>query len=206
MLFVVGAVVGGVAVGALLGGSVLRLERLGLRRLRLLGAAVGIQLVGTIALGGSAYVVAIAASLVLACAFVVGNPQLPGRELIIAGLALNALVIIVNGAMPVSPTAAARAGVNLTALAGDPRHMVDAHAHLAWLGDRIPLALPWQPQVLSIGDVLVAAGVGLLIANGMRRGVDDRPALPIRPAPGRPDPIRPEPATRTATRRASHPS
>jgi Family of unknown function (DUF5317) len=201
VLFVLGALVGGVAVGALLGGSVQRLERLGLRRLRLLGAAVGIQLIGTIALGGSEYVVTIAASLVLACAFIVANPQLPGRELILAGLALNALVIVVNGAMPVSPTAAAHAGVNLAALAGDPRHMVDAHAYLAWLGDRIPLALPWQPQVLSIGDVLVAAGVGLLIANGMRRGVESTPDLPIRPAAIRP--VRP--VSRTGPARTSRP-
>jgi hypothetical protein len=183
-LFVVGALIGGVLVGAALGGSLTRLERLGLRDLRLVVVAIVIQAIGSLALTGTAYVIAMVASLALATAFVVRNPQLPGRALIVGGLALNALVILVNGSMPVAASAARDAGVDLSSIRDDPRHSVmGAHTHLSWLADRIPLALPWQPQVLSVGDVLVAAGVGLLVAVGMLRGTARPPAIPVRKAP-----------------------
>ena len=43
------------------------------------------------------------------------------------------------------------------------------HTLLADLGDTIPVALPMQPQVVSPGDVLVAAGVALLLVTGGAR-------------------------------------
>lgn len=184
MSFVVGALVGGLAVGALLGGSLTRLERLGLRELRLLFVAVVIQALGSLLLTGPVYATSMVVSLGLASAFVVRNPQLPGKALVVGGLALNALVIVANGAMPVSADAARTAGISLASIRHDPRHsLLDGHAHLTWLADRIPLGLPWQPQVLSIGDVLVAAGVGLLVAAGMLRGTAQPPRIPVRKAP-----------------------
>jgi hypothetical protein len=184
VLFVMGALAGGWCVGGLLGGSLGRLERLGLHHLPLVVAAVLVQLGGTLFLRGTAYATALIASLLLAGFFVLRNPQLPGRGLIIGGLSLNALVIAANGAMPVATEAANRAGVSISSLRNDPRHaLIDAHTHLSWLADRIPLALPWQPQVLSVGDVLVAAGVGLLVATGMRRGAGKNPAVSVRKAP-----------------------
>ena len=40
----------------------------------------------------------------------------------------------------------------------------------AALGDVVPVALPLRPQVVSPGDVLVAAGVGLLLVTAGRAG------------------------------------
>ncbi len=187
MLFVLLAVLGGLAVGAALGGSLRRLESTRLRRVRLLGAALALQVVAAFAVGGRAYAAALVASFALAAGFLLANPRLAGRGLLGAGLGLNALVIVVNGAMPVDVPAAARAGVHAVGLAGDPRHSVAGPGtRLALLDDRIALPLPWQPQVLSTGDVLVAAGAALMIAQAMRRRVAPlpplRPARPARPA------------------------
>lgn len=185
MLFVLGALLGGLLAGWALGGSLRRLERLPMRRLKLLFGSVLVQAIATLAFGGALYVIAIVVSFVLAVAFVLDNPQLAGRGLIASGLGLNALVILANGAMPVVADAAARAGVNAASIARDPRHqLAESGTHLAWLADRIPLALPWQPQVLSVGDVLVAAGVGVLVARAMRRRTSAPTPIRVRePAP-----------------------
>jgi hypothetical protein len=84
--------------------------------------------------------------------------------------------------MPVSLVAAVRADIATGPLADDARHTIEGPGtRAAVLDDRIPLALPWQPQVLSAGDVLVASGVALMIAQAMRRGI--RPPAPL-PPPG----------------------
>jgi hypothetical protein len=67
-------------------------------------------------------------------------------------------------------------------LAGDdPRHvLLDDGTRLAWLADVVPVPLPLVPQVVSPGDVLVAAGLAQLVVVGMlaRRPL---PALPTSP-------------------------
>jgi hypothetical protein len=182
VLFVVLAVAGGLVAGLLLGGSLRRLEATSLRRGWLLGAAVLAQLVGAFVATGTAYGVILVLSLVLAVGFLVSNRSLAGRVLLGVGLGLNAVVILANGAMPVELPAAASAGVQTGPLASDPRHTLGGPGtHLAVLDDRISLALPWQPQVLSVGDVLVASGAALMVAQAMRRRVGSPP--PVRPAP-----------------------
>jgi hypothetical protein len=182
VLFVVSAVTGGVLAGWLLGGSLRRLELLTVHRLRLLILAVVTQVVGTVVLAGTLYLIALLASLGLAAAFLLSNPRLAGRGLLLIGLAANALVIALNGAMPVTLTAAARAGLQTGALLDDPRHRPAGPAtRLPLLEDRVPLPLPVLPQVLSIGDILVAAGAGLLVCQAMRRRVLD--PVPVRVSP-----------------------
>jgi len=184
VLFVVGAVVGGLLAGVILGGSLYRLERLTLRSLSLLVAAVAVQVVASLVFGGIPYVIGLVLSLLLATAFVARNPHLAGRGLLVGGLVLNAAVIIANGAMPVHRGAAERAGVSLHSLVADPRHRTeDASTHLSLLDDRIPLPLPVGAQVLSVGDVLVAAGAGLLIAQAMRRRIAAPAPITVRPPP-----------------------
>lgn len=186
MLFVALAVAAGLLAGALLGGSLRRLESVRLRRVWLLVAAVVAQLVGAFTATGWAYAGVLVASLLLAVGFLLANRTLAGRGLLGTGLALNALVITANGAMPVELSAATLAGVQTGPLVADARHEVgDAGTRLALLDDRIPLPLPLSPQVLSVGDVLVAAGAGLLVAQSMRRRV--APPAPIRrPSAARP--------------------
>lgn len=164
------SVAAGLAAGWLLGGSWQRLQARSLHRLWLLVLAAGLQAAGTVLLAGPGYALTLVVSLGLAVAFLLANPQLSGRALLVGGLAANALVIALNGAMPVDLAAAARAGVPTGALLNDPRHVLAGRGtRLPALDDRWPLALPVLPQVLSAGDVLVAAGAGLLVCQGMRR-------------------------------------
>lgn len=181
MLFVALAVLAGLAAGRLLGGSLRRLEATSLRRVKLVVLAVLAQLVGAFLTSGWPYAAVLVGSLLLAVVFLASNPTLAGRGLLGLGLAANALVIVANGAMPVELDAAARAGVQTGPLAGDPRHTLGGPGtRLSWFDDRIPLPLPLSPQVLSAGDVLVAAGAGLLITQAMRRRV--APPAPVRRA------------------------
>lgn len=172
-------------VGWALGGSLDALGRLPLRGLALVALALAAQVAGAV-LGGAAYLVGLVAGAVLALAFLVRNRGARGTGLVGLGLAANALVVGLNGAMPVSVGASDRAGVTTLAIAvgDDPRHaLLGPGTRLALLGDVVPVPLPRAPQVVSPGDVLVAAGLGQLVVLGMRRG---------RPLPWRRD--RPRPA------------
>src|SRR5919109_747614 len=78
------------------------------------------------------------------------------------GVALNPLVIVANGVMPVSPGAARLAGIESTPGALALRHQeMTAETALPWLGDIIPM--PGLREVLSVGDLLLAAGIAFLV-------------------------------------------
>ena len=157
------------AVGWARGGSLDRLGDLPLRSRRLVVAALLAQLLGTV-VGGPFYPVGLALSAGLVVAFLARNRGIRGTGLVAAGLLANALVVGVNGAMPVSADAAARAGVGIQDLltGADARHeLAGAATRLRWLGDVVPVPLPLRPEVVSPGDVLVAAGLGQLVALGM---------------------------------------
>jgi len=174
--------------GWLAGGSLERLGRLPLRRRRLAVLALLAQLLGTL-LGGPFHAVGLLVSAALVVAFLLANRGVRGTGLVALGLAANALVVGVNGAMPVSPEAAARAGVGTQDLltGRDPRHEpADDATRLAWLGDVVPLPLPVRPEVVSPGDVLVAAGLAQLVVVGMLRPLRPVPALPAAPGATRP--------------------
>lgn len=167
----------GLAVALLTGAS--RLAQVRLRAVRLLAAAAVVQ-VGTSALApdsGAVRAVALILTSVLVGLFVLGNRSVAGTPLIGVGLLLNVLVIAANHAMPVSVEAAARAGVTPAelALAGDAmREPLTGSSVLSWLADVVPVASPWWPQVVSLGDVLVAAGVGLLLVSAQGPQADTR--------------------------------
>ncbi|WP_405068477.1 DUF5317 domain-containing protein [Kribbella sp. NBC_01510] len=130
-------------------------------------AAAGIgQLLGSL-FGGTAYPVGLIGSAVCIAVFLRLNLRHPGVGLLALGFFSNALVVALNGAMPVSLAALSRAGVGAAVL-GDPRHeLSDAATRLPWLGDVVPVALPGFGQAVSPGDVLIAAGAGLLLYAGM---------------------------------------
>jgi hypothetical protein len=159
------------------------LARVRVRAVRLLVAATVVQ-AGTAALaGGSSALrtVALVLTVLLVALFLGGNWRVTGVPLMAAGLLLNCLVVVANLGMPVSLDAAARAGLSSADLHldTDPLHeAAGPGTHLASLGDVIPVALPWRPQVVSRGDVLVAAGVGLLLVKGAPRSRRPRPRPP----------------------------
>ena len=165
------------AVGWTRGGSLTRLGSLPLRRRRLVVAALIAQLGGSV-IGGPFHPLGLLLSAGLVVAFLSLNRGIRGTGLVALGLLANALVVVANGAMPVSADAAGRAGIGTQDLltGADPRHEIeDADTRLAVLGDRIPVPLPLRPEVVSLGDVLVAAGLGQLVAMGMTAGSPGTP-------------------------------
>ena len=164
------AVAFGVTIGYARGGGLAWITRLPLRRHRLLVTAVGLYALGV--LGGWVWepllpVLAGFAWLTTAhYAWV--NRQVHGAALVAAGLAANGLVLVLNAGVPVSLAAAAQAGA-------DPAAILDRSAHeasgpdtlLPWLGKTVPVAFPPRPEVVTPGDVAVAAGLALVIGLGM---------------------------------------
>ena len=171
------------------GGSLDRLGALPLRSRRLVVGSLAAQLVGTF-VGGPFYPLGLAVSAALVVAFLVRNRGIRGTGLVALGLVANAMVVVANGAMPVSLEAAGRAGIGTQDLLtrSDPRHeTADRDTRLPWLADVVPVPLPLRPEVVSPGDVLVAAGLGQLVALGMAgAGATDRAPRPPGAAQGRP--------------------
>jgi len=118
--------------------------------------------------GFMAFLAIVAMGLLLA--FAVVNLRLGGMVLVAAGLSLNLLVTLINWGMPVSRSALESAGVladaSLPTLALSGGRTVADGAVLGFLGDVIPL--PWG-QVISIGDILLLAGIALVTASVVRR-------------------------------------
>jgi len=85
--------------------------------------------------------------------------------LIVLGAIGNGVVIAANGRMPYAPQAAVRA--HLPATWTSPKNEpIDDGTRLAFLGDVI--SLPPLGEFISVGDVLIAAGVGAAVAMAVR--------------------------------------
>jgi uncharacterized protein DUF5317 len=169
-----------VCVGFAAGGSLRPFERF---RLHWWGVALaGLALQGIPLASGVSRPVgtgALIASYVLLGAFAWVNRRLPAAWLIIIGLALNVLVIGVNGGMPVSAAALETAGGQSEDLAdtGTPKHhLMGPTDDLTALGDVIGIPPP-VGAVISIGDVLLYTGVAILVVAVMlgRSGENQRP-------------------------------
>lgn len=121
------------------------------------------------------------ASQLLVLAFVLRNRRHRGMLLLGVGFLLNAAVIVANGAMPVDPDAIRRLGVSEPGPITGKHELLTAQTRLPWLADRIPV--PWLRMVLSVGDLVLGAGV-LVLADGMLRRGSQRdgedPAVPAR--------------------------
>jgi hypothetical protein len=131
-----------------------------------LGDAIGFEAATSLYVGTTA-------SVLVALA---GNVRTPGIALAVAGAAANLLVILANGGrMPASEAAYAQLGWSAYGAYTNTAFVPDAR--LGFLGDVIPLPA-WLPftNVVSIGDLLIGAGIAATIALAMRRGA----------APGRP--------------------
>lgn len=175
MVIAVILLVAGLVAGLARGGRIENLGRAQLRYPGLVFAGLGVQVGGEIAasyldppLGQGAGLAILAASYGLLVAFVITNRTLPGALFIAAGMALNLLVIGLNGAMPVSPDAARAAGLDP---AGAPASMIKHEIMrpdtlLKFLGDVIPL--PLIGRIVSAGDVLLGIGVFLFVERLVR--------------------------------------
>lgn len=169
MLFALVVLLGAVLLGYARGGDLDRLGHLPLRWKRLVVAALVLQVLGGLA-GGWRYPLGLALSAALVAVFLVLNRGVMGTGLVALGLASNALVVALNGAMPVSGDVMGRARLSTQDIVSgaDPRHaLMGPGTHLSWLGDHVPVFLPGRSEIVSPGDVLVAAGLAELVVVGM---------------------------------------
>jgi hypothetical protein len=94
------------------------------------------------------------------------------------GWILNALVVLVNGGMPVSSAALRGIGVDPTKalLSGGPfaKHApLNGSTVLGTFGDVVPLA--WLRSVVSPGDLIMLVGIVLFVAAVMRDAAAQSP-------------------------------
>ncbi|MGH2629554.1 MAG: DUF5317 family protein [Actinomycetota bacterium] len=174
-----------VVIGLLLDGRVANLSGLELRWTGLALAGLCLQLVS-----GPGIAVPLAClylSFVVLSVFAAVNLRVIGFPLILAGVALNAIVIGLNQGMPVAERAIVATGQIATiddlTHAPPPKHHLATGDDLAmFLGDVIAMPRPIA-QAISVGDVLTYAGIGVVIVAGMRapalrRGGEDGDADP----------------------------
>jgi len=169
-----------VCVGFIAGGSLRHFEHL---EVRWWGAALaGLALQGialSSSIGPPAGPVLLVGSYGLLIAFAWVNRRLPALWLVMTGLVLNILVIGVNGGMPVSASALEAAGARADGLLGAgalKHHLMGPGDTLTPLGDVIGIPPPIG-AVISIGDVLLYAGIAILVVAVMLgRFGEDPPA------------------------------
>jgi len=150
-------------VASLLSGG--RLDRLGETRFRRV-PLFWLSLVAPLAIAfgpGRDRVLAAAVGLVvvsnlLLVAFALSNRHVPGLTLVALGVFLNALVITLNGGMPVS--AAGQEDASPVVVGSIKHEPLSDETLLPWLADRVPVGL--TNQVWSLGDLLLVAGVGVM--------------------------------------------
>jgi uncharacterized protein DUF5317 len=162
----------GIGIGLLRGGSLKTLSGAELRGVPLVFTGVVLQIGSTLAGRTSADWLPLALVLIsFACVFGFAalNFNLPGMTLIAAGALCNLVVISVNGGMPVSTEAIARAGLDNPFTPGaatkGAHHALTNGDSLRFLADVIPVRV--MANVISVGDILIWAGLLLLIAQLM---------------------------------------
>lgn len=171
----------GIVAGLLLGG---RLERLANLHFRWPWLAIGGLLVqaalftetGFAAAGSLAapiYVVSTAAVLVA----VLRNWAIPGMAVVALGALANLAAILANGgSMPADAGALATAGLDA---GGHTNSVVLAQPALQPLTDvfAVPAWVPFA-NVFSVGDVLIAVGIGIAVVVAMRAARPEQPGQP----------------------------
>jgi Family of unknown function (DUF5317) len=165
MLLVIAAIALLVTV-PLAGGRLGRLADLRVRAVWAVLLAASIQVgISNVAPGGSHSLHATlnVLSYVLDAYFIFANRRIAGVPLLAAGAALNVLAITANGGvMPANQVALRIAGI--APRAGFDNSAALAHAHLAFLGDVIPVPGPWPiGNVLSAGDLVILLGALVLL-------------------------------------------
>jgi hypothetical protein len=165
----------GLAAGYALGGRLSNLSHVNLEHTWLVVASIVPQLVIFTPLGegidDTVSVVIHLGTYLMLLTFIALNRRDPGITFAGVGVAANALVIFANGGyMPASPRALEYAGFVVTSDTHYNSAVADNGVRLLVLGD--VMATPdWMPlvgNVFSVGDVLIAVGVAIVIARGMR--------------------------------------
>jgi hypothetical protein len=186
MLLIAGTLLLGIVAGLAMGGSLRKLGEVHFRWWGLAFLGLALQIVPVPSRPGNGdHVLGVGllvASYVVLLVFVMANIRRPGFAIIAAGFTLNALVIAVNGGMPVSGpalrTAASsyqRAVEQLTVHGGAKHHLERPSDELVGLSDILPVGAPVS-QVLSVGDILWLAGAAWVVARAMTDEAQAAPA------------------------------
>jgi hypothetical protein len=161
LVLVVLTLVCGLGVGLTRGGTLSALARVHVYRPWLFAGLVLVLAVGGLvpALHSPAWILAA----VLAALFAGMNNRLPGLGLLLAGIIANAAAITANGGeMPVSLWGARRAGVPIDDILVSAFHTPAGDGtNLRLLSDIIPFPFPGVHAVVSVGDVAIAAALGV---------------------------------------------
>jgi Family of unknown function (DUF5317) len=185
VLLVVAVLVGGILIGLALGGSLRNLADARLRWWPLAIAGLLLQLIPVPSRPGQLdHWVAdglLIGSYVVLLVFVAANIRLPGFALIAVGFALNAVVIGINGGMPVKDRALRQAAGSryegsrqrLLEKGGLKHHLAKSDDVLLPLSDVVGIGGP-VGNVFSPGDLLSYAGVAWALAELTRRPRDPR--------------------------------
>jgi hypothetical protein len=135
-----------------------------------------------IPLSGELGLAALLLSFGLLLAFALRNVTSPGFVLLSLGLLLNLAVIGMNGGMPVTRAALADSGqldtiADLERGGGNKHHLEDERSVLLPLADAIGLPDPIG-QAVSVGDLLMYAGIGWFTYAATRRRDAERARPP----------------------------
>ncbi len=163
-----------VLIGLLRGGRITNLAEVRLRVWWLLFVGLAMQIVANfVPRPDDGGVNPIAVALILGSylpliTVVLLNRQAHGMWLAAIGILMNFSVIAANQGMPVSGEAAVIAGAESTELDLDAKHVIlDDDTLVPFLADVIPLRA--LRQVISLGDVFLAVGLGQFLESEMRR-------------------------------------
>ena len=165
------------AVAVLRGGRLSNLGDIELKAWWLLPVGFGLQL-ATDWLPDTAWAQGVALAMVLVSfgllmILVVLNRQRSGMWLAGLGVLMNFTVIALNGGMPVLAGAAEVASgftVSVPDLSDSFKHvMLTESSRLTFLADVIPLRVASIGQVISLGDVFLAVGLGRFLEHELRR-------------------------------------
>lgn len=137
------------------------------------GLQAGTRLLPDASWSESAGLVMILGSFVLLMVLVILNRSSPGMWLAGLGVLMNFTVIALNGGMPVLAGAAEVASgfvVNEPDLSGTYKHvLLEENSRLTFLADVIPLRLIGIGEVISLGDIFLALGLGVFLEHELRR-------------------------------------
>ncbi len=163
------------AISMLRGGRLINLGDIELRSWWLLFIAFGLQ-AGTSWIPEDAEtlgLVMILGSFALLMFLVLFNRSKPGMWIAGIGVLMNFTVIALNGGMPVLAGAAEVASGFTVAeldLAGSFKHvLLDETSRLTFFADVIPLRLAGIGEVISLGDIFLALGLGVFLESELRR-------------------------------------
>jgi hypothetical protein len=140
-------------------------------KIGLLALAAGLD-AAAVLLSGDPAVFAMAGAYAVLLAFASANHHLTGVVVMAVGILLNLAGLVMNQGMPVRQEALVQAGVVeaeelATTELGGPRHLETDADVVPSLGDVLPV--PLTREVVSFGDLVIAAGAADTVAELARR-------------------------------------